>query len=688
MTNNETQNTRRFKYGLNVAISVLVVLAIVVFINIISYRRLAHLRLDMTATRIYSLSPQTQKLLTKMKKDVKIVTLISRNAEEIQKAKDLISEYDNYSPHITVEHIDPARQVGRVEQFYGTIKKRYADTLTPLQDAIKQGRDEAQRLAHDIAEQKKLMASLMEDKSFADGQEKKLIEQVIRSFARFNDQFKQTNEQIDKTLESALPDYSGSLNVVKQLLSEYDEKVYAVVINYLDKHMDSSKQPAAVREKMLQLVESFKATRKHIGKVLPTLRSVKAGEEYTKVMQQIAEPDSVVLIGKDQIRVIPLVDMFRMPQQQQPNGQQPELQFLGEEKITGTLLAMSMDTQPLVVFIQGSQRTPVLGYQGQYEAVAERLRNLNFEVKEWSPMGRRNPMTGQPGQPTPPPTPKDGQSVVWIVTPIEPANPMMMQMGQMGPAKQIMDHVTQCMDKGQAVMFITGPNPAASMGMSDPVNEALGEWGINVQSASMVMNEVVTSDRGTGADPTVRISTWPQDLPVTEALSGSAGVFASASPIDIKKTDGITVYPLAVAHGKRMWAQKNLREQNPKYSADDAADAFTLAVAAARGKQRIAVFADPVWATDQIINFGMLGPNTAQMVGAMFPANSELFVNSVFWLSHMDEMIAASARSQDIRRIGEITPGQMMALRWGVLAGMPLVIFAIGIGVGLKRRAA
>jgi hypothetical protein len=113
-----------------------------------------------------------------------------------------------------------------------------------------------------------------------------------------------------------------------------------------------------------------------------------------------------------------------------------------------------------------------------------------------------------------------------------------------------------------------------------------------------------------------------------------------------------------------------------------------VAVAAEKGKQRIAVFADPVWATDQIVNYGMLGPGTASMVGAMFPANAELFVNSVFWLSNMDEMIAASARSQDIRRIGEITPTQMMGIRWGVLAGIPLAIFAIGIGVGIKRRAA
>ncbi len=387
MSNTETQNSRRFKYGINVTVSVVIVLAIVIILNIISYRRFASQRIDMTATRLYSLSPQTKKLLGKMQKDVKIVTLISQNAEEFNKAKDLISEYDNYSSHITVEHIDPARELTRVSQFYGTIKERYADTVKPLEEAIQKGREGIERLASDIAQQKKLLSDLMANQAFADGDEKELLSQVIRAFARSDEQFKQTNELIEKTLDSPMPDYAGSLQEIKRILSHYNDSVYGAAGNYLKQFAANSQQPNAIKEKLLELSESFKASRQPINAVLSQIDSVKAGEEYTKVMQQIAKPELVVLIGEDQIRVVELVDMFRMSQDQQrqlAQGQQPELQFLGEEKITGNLLAMSMDTQPLVVFIEGSPRMPVLGPQGQYQAVADRLENLNFEVKSWS----------------------------------------------------------------------------------------------------------------------------------------------------------------------------------------------------------------------------------------------------------------------------------------------------------------
>ena len=61
---------RRIKYGLNVAILVFAALVIVIIINWIAVRNVSKwgnwTRLDLTATREYTLSPQTRQVLNQI----------------------------------------------------------------------------------------------------------------------------------------------------------------------------------------------------------------------------------------------------------------------------------------------------------------------------------------------------------------------------------------------------------------------------------------------------------------------------------------------------------------------------------------------------------------------------------------------------------------------------------------------
>jgi hypothetical protein len=72
---------------------------------------------------------------------------------------------------------------------------------------------------------------------------------------------------------------------------------------------------------------------------------------------------------------------------------------------------------------------------------------------------------------------------------------------------------------------------------------------------------------------------------------------------------------------------------------------------------------------------------------ARFPANGELFTNSIFWLSHMDKMIALSPAALDTARIRPISPGMLNFWRYGVLLiGLPLIALCSGLMVWQKRR--
>jgi hypothetical protein len=61
-----------------------------------------------------------------------------------------------------------------------------------------------------------------------------------------------------------------------------------------------------------------------------------------------------------------------------------------------------------------------------------------------------------------------------------------------------------------------------------------------------------------------------------------------------------------------------------------------------------------------------------------FPGNSELLKNSVLWLAGYENMIAVSAKSNAAARIGSVSPGQMVLIRFIVLLIVPLAALVIG----------
>jgi hypothetical protein len=74
-------------------------------------------------------------------------------------------------------------------------------------------------------------------------------------------------------------------------------------------------------------------------------------------------------------------------------------------------------------------------------------------------------------------------------------------------------------------------------------------------------------------------------------------------------------------------------------------------------------------------------------VVAQFPGNAALFENSIFWLSHMETMLAISPEALQVSRIAPISAGQLAFWRWGILiVAIPLAVVLAGTGVYLRRR--
>ena len=102
---------------------------------------------------------------------------------------------------------------------------------------------------------------------------------------------------------------------------------------------------------------------------------------------------------------------------------------------------------------------------------------------------------------------------------------------------------------------------------------------------------------------------------------------------------------------------------------------------------RLVVIASPTFAFDRYINEP--DPNLLKqgIVAAHFPANAELFSNSIFWLAKMEPMIAISPAAMEVARIEPMSETSKNVWNVGVLlVGLPGLVVLAGALVWFVRQ--
>ena len=108
---------RSLKYGSNVGVQALMVLFIVAMLAFVFSRQ--HVRWDLTANNLYSLSEQTEKILDNLDKDVEIKAFF-KSADQ-NRARDLLDEYEYRSAYLRYDLIDPDEKP-QLTKRYGVTK--------------------------------------------------------------------------------------------------------------------------------------------------------------------------------------------------------------------------------------------------------------------------------------------------------------------------------------------------------------------------------------------------------------------------------------------------------------------------------------------------------------------------------------------------------------------------------------
>ena len=119
-----TEGARRSaRAGMNAVISVIALAAILVFLQTLAARHGAHF--DFTSNKRFSLSPQTQKILRGLTKEVSFMCFFKDDAPEKTELADLLAEYTGVNRRVTYTFIDPDRDPVAARRYkiknYGTI---------------------------------------------------------------------------------------------------------------------------------------------------------------------------------------------------------------------------------------------------------------------------------------------------------------------------------------------------------------------------------------------------------------------------------------------------------------------------------------------------------------------------------------------------------------------------------------
>ncbi len=702
-----TQKQRWIKYGLNVGLLIVAATVIVCIANYVAYQRFV--RLDFTHNRRYTLSPQTMKLLQSLPSPVSLTTLYSDNSDQAEKLKNvdnLLAEYQRRGKQVSISRMDPTVDLPRFESFLEKLLSRFSDEIQSRRDVIAKSLETLEQVEAFTKDQSQALPLLLTRIDPKDARTATLVRQLDQIFQRIAVELPEVKEGLQKLAKEPLLDFDNVRMTLERRfnLSGLDSGVLKPAVESFTSLIDQPGTPNAAKDQLLGLRDQYRKLQEEARKAVQRLEQVQFGP-YDEIRSKLQNQNCVAIVADlpaaapkeaDKadtrgVAILTIDDLYPgfLTSQEVGDRQRPEQTYKGEEAITAAILKLSVKHKTRVVLVNPSAQPALMGQPGQntYQTVAQRLEAMNIKVQEWQPAGGM--MFGRPSPPQPKPVAAEGESLIYVVLPPgQPTQQMPFSPGEAPAAAAVKEHLAA----GRPVMLILSPTSMLGLGTPDnPILDALKDWGIAVDSKRVVVRPMPGSPQGATNRVDFNV-TLPQH-PIAQAIGGLPGVMLAAQPINSQITAGIKVWPL-VETPENSWASADAFPMSPDRMAElapgpqDPKGPLTVALAAEKEKGRLVVVADPVWATDYIATAGMpvLTGRRDISIFSYFPANTELFINGVYWLAGLDDLIAPGARSQDIRRLTSISPGAMSGVRWLLLAVMPAGCLAAGIGVWFIRR--
>ncbi len=724
---------RRTRYASTTILLVTATTAIALFIAVLGTRFNA--RFDLTATRAHSLSPRTLSTLERLDTPVEIVVAADRTAtdpESEQRGLDLLEAFERASDNIAITIIPTGLSSGArtLDAFDGVTQRvanQQADQVAKHDDALRAYLGDLRAIADQLEALHDPIDTVAQLLPEADNraEQRSTLASIQQLFALYASQLREgaSAAEAEAWLEVAglrLPQADVAAQAAegearplaqsRQTLVGLQRQVIDPLTGRTPEVADAARALARPTQHALDLIAIAQDRLKRLKPLEPV------------VVARLFESTEVVLVvSQTGVSAVAVESLF--PRSPVPGQPAPDQRAKAEELIATAIGALSDDRRPIAAFVHGNPRRmfegigrPTPTAADTIGAIVEKLTLRRIDCMEWATTLDENPPDFSALDP------QRKRPIVWIIMPApsDPQSARGLSDSAFGLAR-LTDAVELLRSAGESMLFSIEPSRLGMLGEDDPVVESLAPLGITIDSARPILQRIPNpSVPAISAYQFIRNA--EPDTPLTPAVSGLATSLFLPMPIRAIEPppDAVRYTPLlrtTTAAAPNSWAEAQwgaLRGASraapfqpmaladpptPDASRDDPDGPWTIAALVERERsqvsrpdaafspptsapQRAVVVASPEWFDNATLFAG--GAIDGRYVTA-FPGNAELFENAVYWLAGRDELIGASPRARDIARVEPLTPAQVNAIRWGLIAILPLLVLATGGALRLIR---
>jgi len=712
----QSTGARRVRYGLSTAVLLAATTAACLLAGVLAAR--FHWRWDVTASSQHTLSPRTLRVLKTVEGPHTIIVSANRSLvgrADATRVNDLLVEFSKADPDIQVAWIDTGSASG--QDAFARLLAELAATHPDDIAAERRVLSDAASTVPAIQDGLGALADRLGEVGRAIPEQQEPLERqagLLRALAT------RLQVAMDALVEAAsarvagveLPAIDRAQREAVPVIDEASRAAGAVA--EFARRLGATK-PGEIGDSLAALATGADRIRDAAARSADAVAQLKPSDPLI-VARTLEAGDAVLVTGSRGTVAIDFESLFpRNPAGD--SGAGADL-FAGEQLVSTALGALNNPNSPIVVFVHAENTTllepsgaPTPLARQAFGAMLDRLRLMRFDIAEW-PVARESVRPDLSAL-----DPRANRPVVYIVfgapsrAALDPRQPALLtdhteRVDRLGKA------VRTLLDSGANILMSVEPSDRPAIGDTDPCVAPLGALGLSIDTARPLVRRE-SSPTGPLIFTTMITRDTDDQSPIGRAIGGLAVALSWVSPVTTTPTPGVTHSPiLRVPGAQGIWGESQwflLRaaearsRQNPldplaladppapdptrdAVAAPDAGWLAALGVErshdAAVAPQRIVVVSSAAWFDD-------LRAGAAQSVGGrrarLFPGNTELFDSSVFWLAGLDDLIAPGPQVRDVPRIGPIGPGAITAIRWVLIAGLPLGVLLLGALLRLVR---